>query len=63
MLLKDSTVHATETDIDTVTNTAFFIAVLTKIILPPTTAHRYSASQCQIRLLYNIFNSDTVVQH
>jgi len=30
MLLKDSTVSATETDIDTVTNTAFFIAVLTK---------------------------------
>jgi hypothetical protein len=30
MLLKDSTVCATETDIDTVKNKTFFIAVLTK---------------------------------
>jgi hypothetical protein len=30
MLLKDSTVCATETDIDTVKKRAFFIAVLTK---------------------------------
>jgi hypothetical protein len=30
MLLKDSTVRATETDIDTTTNRELFIAVLTK---------------------------------